>query len=300
MSTNIVELFGYDPQDQSPAARGARRETHCPFIGQPCVKQLRDSVLSGVCSLKPMRGTAVICCPIRLYAKEYAVLNNVAELAFGVGATLVPAGHVPIQKTTGKNGPTVVVFGKGWGGELSLPNRGDAGSYYVDWVLAKLDSSGDVEEFVAVEVQSIDTTGNYRDERDAYMNETAFLGKSTAGFNWENVNKRILPQLIYKGHVLRREELCKKGMFFVCPTQVYEKAMERLGGSLLQYSIQSGSLTFLWYELGQPAPAGEIRSLDMAGSFTTTVDQVATAFTSPSNLPPMGVYTKAIKRALGR
>ena len=43
---------------------------------------------------------------------------------------------------------------------------------------------------------------------------------SNAGMNWENVNKRILPQLIYKGHVLRREELCRKGLFFVCPKHV--------------------------------------------------------------------------------
>ncbi len=44
-----------------------------------------------------------------------------------------------------------------------------------------------------------------------------FTGYSKAGVNWENVSKRILPQLIYKGYVLRRERLCSKGLFFVCP-----------------------------------------------------------------------------------
>ena len=50
--------------------------------------------------------------------------------------------------------------------------------------------------------------------------------------NWENVNKRILPQIIYKGHVLRLEERCTKGLYFVCPKQVYSRIRERLGGNL--------------------------------------------------------------------
>ena len=123
-------------------------------------------------------------------------------------------------------------------------------------------------------------------------------GSSTAGFNWENVNKRILPQLIYKGHVLRRERLCSKGLFFVCPTQVYNKIKERLGNTLLEYQPQSGALSFMWYEPGDEAPPGHMRSLDLKGNFITTVDQVALAFTSPSNLPPSNVYENAIKKAL--
>ncbi len=96
----------------------------------------------------------------------------------------------------------------------------------MDWILALLSPEGTLQEFVAVEVQAIDTTGNYRAERDAHMNGQAFTGYSEAGVNWENVSKRILPQLIYKGHVLRRERLCKKGLFFVCPTPVYQKSVE--------------------------------------------------------------------------
>ena len=132
---------------------------------------------------------------------------------------------------TDDTGECVAVFGKRWGKELRLPTRGTSGSYFVDWVLAHVSAQGKLLSFVAVEVQSIDTTNNYRKERETYLREEAFVGKSTAGFNWENVNKRILPQIIYKGHVLRQEPLCQKGLFFVCPTPVYKKLSERLGGA---------------------------------------------------------------------
>jgi len=160
----------------------------------------------------------VICCPIRLYAKNYEILRDVARIAFGPALPLVPA--TAITKVSRR---CIAVFGKGWGKELRLPARGKRGGYFVDWVLAHLGRAGELIDFVAVEVQSIDTTGNYRQEREPYLKEKAFAGKSTAGFNWENVNKRILPQIIYKGHVLRQEPLCQKGLFFVCPAPVLRK-----------------------------------------------------------------------------
>ena len=108
----------------------------------------------------------------------------------------------------------------------------------------------------------------------------------------------ILPQLIYKGHVLRQEPLCQKGLFFVCPTPVYQKIRERLCGGLLPYPIQPDSLTFMWYDIGPEVPAGQKRDLSAIGHFTTTIDQVALAFTAPSNLPPAQVYENAIRASL--
>jgi hypothetical protein len=235
----------------------------------------------------------VICCPIRLYAEDYRILKDVALVAFGRPVPLVSSSSV-----SSHIGECIAVFGKRWGRELRLPSRGRGGSYFVDWVLAHLGRDGELLSFVAVEVQSIDTTGNYRAERSAYLREEDFAKASTAGFNWENVNKRILPQIIYKGHVLRQEPLCQKGLFFVCPTPVYAKIGERLGGGLRSYPIQPGSLTFMWYDVGPAVPVGRQRELLPGGLFTTTIDQVALAFTSPSNLPPAQVYENAIRASL--
>jgi len=295
MASRIIEFFGYSPEDRFPAATEARRNLQCPFLGRQCVKTLNDGLISGACTLKPSNGGPVICCPIRLYANNYEILRDVARIAFGPVIPLVPANAI-----TDQTGECVAVFGKGWGKELRLPTRGKSGAYFVDWVLARVSARGELINFVAVEVQSIDTTGNYRQERETYLREEAFPGKSTAGFNWENVNKRILPQIIYKGHVLRQEPLCQKGLFFVCPTPVYAKISERLGGGLRPYPIQPGSLTIMWYDIGPPVPAGSQRELVRVGQFTTTIDQVALAFTAPSNLPPAQVYEKAIRASLER
>lgn len=297
MASRIIEFFGFDPTDNSSEAANARRNKHCPFLNGQCLKTLSDRTISGACTLQPTRGNPVICCPIRLYANDYQILKDVARTAFGLEPSMHPgaqAKRAPVQSDRAR----VAVFGKQWGGELRLPTRGQTGGYYVDWVLAKLNDAGDLEEFVAIEVQSIDTTGNYREERDTYLRGQPFAGTSTAGFNWENVNKRILPQLIYKGNVLQRERMCKKGLFFVCPKPVYEKISERLGGGLLHYPPQTGSITFSWYDVGPSASQGHLRPLVHCGSFTTHVVQVATAFTSPTNLPEANVYEKAIKSVL--
>ena len=297
MASRIVELFGYAPTDNSAPARQARNELQCPFIGKTCQKTLSDKTISGVCTLKPIKSGPVICCPHRLYADNYRILHDVAETAFRGAVELVP-GNIAKTHTVPPGTIKVAVFGKRWGKELRLPNRGRTGGYFVDWVLARLGTEDVLEEFVAVEVQSIDTTGNYQAERDSYLRGERSPENSTAGFNWENVNKRILPQLIYKGHVLRRERLCKQGLYFVCPTPVYDKIKERLGGSLMSYDSQPGALSFLWYDIGTSVDNGNLRKLEKKGEFVTTVDQVATAFTSPSNLPARNVYEDAIRAAL--
>ncbi len=295
MASRIIEFFGYNPEDRSPAAVAARQNLQCPFLGRQCVKTLSDGLISGACALKPMNAGPVICCPIRLYANNYEILRDVARVSFGPVIPLVSGNAI-----TEQTGECVAVFGKGWGKELRLPTRGKSGAYFVDWVLAHIGAAGELINFVAVEVQSIDTTGNYRLERETYLKEEAFPGRSTAGFNWENVNKRILPQIIYKGHVLRQEPLCQKGLFFVCPTPVYNKISERLGGNLRPYPLQPGSLTIMWYDVGPEVEPGNIRPLVSVGHFTTTIDQVALAFTAPSNLPPPQVYENAIRASLER
>lgn len=295
MASNIIEFFGYSPHDQSHAAQQARATMQCPFLGTSCTKTLSDGSISGACTLKPKTSGPVICCPVRLYANNYQVLQDVAHQSFGLGIPLIVGNQLARFRANNPGQACIAVFGKRWGKELRLPSRNKkSGAYFVDWILAHVDSMGKLVSFVAVEVQSIDTTGNYQAERTAHLNNQPFPGSSTAGFNWENVNKRILPQIIYKGHVLRREPLCQKGLFFVCPTPVYKKIHERLGGNLTPIHQQAGSVTVMWYDIGPPVSAGQIRSLQHIGDFTTTVDQIALAFTAPSNLPPPRVYEQAI------
>lgn len=290
MGVRIHEFFGVQPG--TAGWHEATISKQCPFVGGTCRKQLHNSEPSGVCTLTALTDTSpVICCPYRLYAEDYLVLRKIADQAFGKGIQLLSPGSPLVR-----NQPAVRIFGKEVNGELRLPTVDGKGSYWVDWILALVDGVGQLQEFVAVEIQTIDTTGNYRKERQELLNGNSHPDHSgEAGFNWENVNKRILPQLIYKGHVLRRESLCRKGLFFVCPTKVYEKAMARLGGKLLSYTLQAGTITFQHYGLGK---TGSPLPLLSGKAFTTTVDQLAMAFSAPGNLPEQGVYEGALRTVL--
>jgi len=298
MALQVVEFFGFEPLDEQ--AQPFVADNMCPFTRTSCIKPNH-----GACSVRQTQGDPIICCPNRLYADNYTALNEIAIEVFGAESVLVTALAARNMKEKGElTGREVVAFGKGWGGELPLPRpkRNDgskSGAYYVDWILAKIGKTGLLQEFTALEVQTIDTTGSYREQSNAFFAGEEFSGWSKAGMNWENVNKRILPQLIYKGHVLRREARCSKGLFFICPEQVYEKIRHRLGNALHEYPVGPGTISFRSYELGALDPATNQRALVFNAQFTTTVDQVAMAFTAPMNLPDQNVYAAAINVALG-
>ena len=307
MALQVTEFFGFAPLD--PIARDEVDARRCPFVNSDCIKPNH-----GACSVQQFsEAEPVICCPNRMYAENFRILQEIAEEAFGAKVELVRSADVAARVADGSmTGNEVAVFGRYWGQELPLPRPpGVAGvasrKNYVDWILAKLNGGGDLAELTAIEVQTVDTTGSYGEQAREFFSGRAFRDKqgrnpgySKAGMNWENVNKRILPQIIYKGHVLRREAKCTKGLFFVCPKQVFGRIRDRLGGNLHTYHPSPGTITFRSYELGPAAPAGQQREMSLYDQFTTTVDQVAIAFTSPMNLPEQNVYEAAIKAALGR
>lgn len=305
MALQVTEFFGREP----PAGSGRVDvdAKQCPFIKNKCTKPEH-----GACSLKQSIGDAIIACPNRLYGENYKILTDIADRVFGFSSQLIKPSEVRIRaEGGGLKGNEVAVFGRQWGQELPLqrPQGQDpkkVRNYYVDWVLARVDNEGKLAEFTAVEVQTIDTTGNYNDQVDAFFANKTFTDSkgrkpgfsSKGGMNWENVNKRILPQLIYKGHLLRREQKCTKGLFFVCPKQVLQKVKERLGNSMQSYVIANSTITFRSYELGPLMPDSEFRPLVFVEEFITAVDEVARALTFPNNLPNMNIYEAAINLAL--
>ncbi len=299
MAGYISEFFGYRAEDISEQATTAAIRQICPFLGSQCTKVLsRDRVISGVCAVrqKSPGSPDVICCPNRIYAENYKMLHLVAQQAFGCDLGLY-SGRAAVEKAKEENG-AIAVFGHGWGGELRLPQRAGTGSYFVDWVLARLDGNGELTEFTAIEVQTIDTTGNYREARTALVKSREIVA-DTVGLNWENVSKRIIPQLIYKGQVLQREDLCKTGLFFVCPKAVYDRVLNRLGGKdrIPSFPTQPASIHFLAYDYIGEIVNGVITPLGILEEHCTTVYKVQEAFSS-MNLPEGNVYREAIRRSL--
>lgn len=306
MASRIVEFFGYKPLDPAAFPLAAAAPPQCPFVNDKCLKPRL-----GACSLQQTTSDPIIICPNRLYANNHAVLGDIAVQAFGAGVSLTRAAAIKVHKAAGTlTGNEVAVFGRYWGSELKIPQPKSSsddvtGGFSIDYVLARLNTAGEMVDFTAVEVQSIDTTDSYSDQSKAFFLQTPFIdakgnnpGWSGAGLNWANVSKRILPQLIYKGSVLRRERFCTKGLFFVVPTAVLNKIIGRLGGLPLEYPIATGTITFQAYDLGPDLGPGVHRDLIKGKTYTTTVEQVGYAFVSPVNLPTMGVYEDAIKKAL--
>lgn len=295
--SKIHEFFGYRSSDISEAALSTAARFECPFLFKKCTKLLKMGP-SGACALSNTQ-SSVICCPNRLYADNYLLLKRIALRAFGKPLNLY-AGRVAVEKAKLEDG-AIAVFGHEWGGELPLPNRKARGNYFMDWVLVRLDSHGQIEEFTAIEVQTIDTTGNYQACRQSLL-ENRTVTNVTAGFNWENVNKRIIPQIIYKGQVLQRESKCKTGLFFVCNKPVYDRVLERLGGKskLPAFPPQPAAITFVAYDYadtGEALPDGKILPLDVVEEHRTTVYKIQEAFSS-LDLPEADVYLRAIEKSL--
>jgi hypothetical protein len=303
MSGFISEFFGYRAEDNSTLAVQNVSRQVCPFLGSYCTKALGDRsnrTLSGVCSVRQVSAgsPSVICCPNRMYAENYKMLSTIAEKAFRVSLNLY-SGRLAVAKARQENG-AIAVFGHGWGGELPLPKRQGRGSYYVDWILARLDGAGELVEFTAIEVQTIDTTGSYKNARSALIDRQT-IEKDTVGLNWENVSKRIIPQIIYKGQVLQREELCRSGLYFVCPKPVFDRVIERLGGKerLPQFPTQPAAIHFVAYDYleNETVEDGKIRPLGIIEEYCTTVYKVQEAF-SAVDLPDQNVYRDAIMKSL--
>ena len=302
MAGTITEFFGYRAEDKSPVALKAAADKKCPFLGSACTKMLgRERTISGVCAIrqKTAGSPSVICCPNRIYAEEYKMLKTIAKNAFGEDLKLY-AGRAAVAKAK-REGGAIAVFGHGWGGELRLPQRQGTGSYFVDWVLARLDGEGELKEFTAIEVQTIDTTGKYSAAQKALKKDRTIVA-DTVGLNWENVSKRIIPQIIYKGQVLQREELCRTGLYFVCPTPIYKRVLNRLGGKdkIPTFPPQPAAIHFVAYDYVKPfgdVPKGSIVPLGVIEEHCTTVYKVQEAFSAVS-LPEGNVYGNAIKKCL--
>jgi hypothetical protein len=159
-------------------------------------------------------------------------------------------------------------------------------SMSLDWVLQlyEKDSGGRLiaKEFICVEIQSIDITGNYRNAWLDYMGMTDPAKcysptKSGHGLNWANVHKRLIPQLIRKGNIAGHAPRCR-GIFFILPDTVFKKFEEIMPNLKVQQSHQaSGGLTVVTYVLGSEV-YGQIRNLEKKRTVHYLVKDVAEEF----------------------
>lgn len=291
---DIVEIFGYSPDDTSKAARSLWTIGACPFIASPCTKTNHDSsIIYGTCSVTSPYGDCIIC-PNRLYADNARAIRNVAIDAFGADIPFLTYGEY--VKNRMKNETCIIALGMYSGREIKIGR-----SLSMDWVLAKIHKDC-LEEYTGIEIQSIDITGNYRDNWYAYKNisTTQVIPSSEHGLNWANVHKRLIPQIIRKSLIYSRSSYVKSGLYFVVPDIVYRKFEEIIGSDIPHASCNAPNvITVHTYTLGDPVEAGVQRALIKQRSLRFTMEEFSKRFISGPNLPQASELDMAIKRVLG-
>jgi len=292
---DIIEIFGYAPDDLTKASRSLWNLGACPFIDKACSKTNHDQTITyGTCSVTSSYGDRVIC-PNRLYENKYASLKKVAHDTFGDDAEfLTYEEFIPRRNHVSE---CIVALGQTSGKEVKLGT-----SLSMDWVLAKM-VNGKLIEYVGIEVQSIDITGNYRDNWYAYKNlsdSNAVIPQSGHGMNWANVHKRLIPQLIRKGLIYSRSEMVLSGLYFVLPEIVYKKFEDVIGADipLVQDKAQD-VLTVHTYELSDPVEHGQQRHIRLKRELRFRLEEFSRRFVTGANLPSSKDLDNAIRRVLG-
>ncbi len=290
MPATIQELFAYSATDTSLIAREARGSFTCPIIASKCNKNNDDGAEKfdpelngplGVCSVYnpnavgPSRVTCL--CPIRLYGTNFETLRGLAGDVLEEPA-LATYMYRDWQAAGRPDG--IVLVGKGSSGEV----RTEAGS--LDWI-ATCVRDGGIEKYAAIEAQAIDTTGNYRATRAALMKQQATIPRSGHGLNWENVNKRIIPQLLRKGMLLKKlsESEPAVGIGFLVDANVFSKFEARIASPMVD--DDGFNLVVHAYSLAATAPY-QVPTLVLNKSVHASVEQLADKFlavpASPSSI----------------
>ena len=170
----------------SKAAKEHREGELCRFNNKidRCTKDKANAPL-GVCSLN-YNGEIVTICPVR-FRENWIIAKDAANFFFG-----------------GQDNCTVVK-------EVRLRERTGKAAGNIDLVIAHHTLEGKVNDFGAVEIQSVYVSGNIRNPFEYYMESP----ENRATMDWtdrphyprpdflSSSRKRLIPQLLYKGQILR-------------------------------------------------------------------------------------------------
>ncbi|MBF9058760.1 hypothetical protein HKCCSP123_06145 [Rhodobacterales bacterium HKCCSP123] len=180
----------FDPCDAVGEVLGARARRgydpasdgfHCPYIGSRCPKRSQsvpDGEAYPVCTLwrskkgdrEPSRDLICVC-PKRFYQIDW--LKAVVEHCWPFSPPKNPIVATEVKM-------------KGFGN--------------VDFVIADQASDGSIGHFLSVELQAIDITGSAFPAYKALRANEVLPKRPVYNFNWDNVYKRYITQLIRKGY----------------------------------------------------------------------------------------------------
>ena len=219
----------------------------CPFHNSICTK--RSHSFSGpfpVCSIfRHRRGEEripIAVCPRRLYAAD--IYNDVIQYAW--------PGERPICPIT-----------------VHEIKMGEVGN--VDMVIADLtDDKKSVKNFVSIELQAIDITGTYEPAYTAIVLNQPLDRRPTYNFNYKNVQKRFITQLIDKGFFHHH---WGTKIIAVVQDVIYDNMKERI--NFTEVSIERSNVVFMQYSMVLvDTPDGKRYELKLRGVTGTTHNEL--------------------------
>lgn len=240
-------------------------EYRCPYIHVPCPKRSQKLPNNPypVCTLwrsqdddRTPENDLIFVCPKRFYARDF--LAEVIEHCW-------PEDNSP-------GNPRVAP-------EVKMDGFGN-----VDFVIADVGENGEINQFLSVELQAIDITGSVVPAYVGLLEGEYINRRPTYGFNWDNVYKRYITQLIRKGYFHHH---WGTKIVAVIPEQVYRYIKERADFLCTPLVRQRQvNIVFMTYRLeDDPDRPGEYRPA------LTTVEG-----TSHSNLQSAILYKDAPQR----
>ncbi len=180
-TNKVIELFGCSTRKEHDWAK-IIVDQHCPFASKRCFKVRKSDpeIAIGTCSVRyGTEARDIIICPNRFLERRQVFTDCL---------------HLLTQHEPGNELHIVP--------EVSIPG----GS--VDYFLLSA-KKGKVKDFVAIEFQTLDTTGTVWPERQRLVNELgitpsddASTSKKPFGMNWKMTAKTILVQLHHKVETL--------------------------------------------------------------------------------------------------
>jgi hypothetical protein len=181
----LSEIFGFPMYNESDRAMRYRKNKLCPFnnIVCSCTKNSIELPL-GICSINH-KNKPVIICPVR-FREDWKIMSETAAFIFDEAAIWTHLGEIKLKDKLGK----------------------PAGN--IDYVLVSYDDKGRIIDFGSLEVQAVYISGNLTGPFNAY------LENPIPDFRWPHAlkypnpdylsssRKRLLPQMIAKGSILRQ------------------------------------------------------------------------------------------------
>jgi hypothetical protein len=183
----LAEVFGFPIDNASSEAQRYRKNRLCPYNNRVanCTKDKASAPL-GVCSVFDGEENMAITCPVR-FRQDWLIAQDAADFFFPAEATWTSLTEVRLNDKHG----------------VSAGN--------IDIVLVAYDQHGNILDFGALEIQAVYISGNVRRPFEQYIRDPDGYGM----VEWarqsnrprpdylSSSRKRLVPQLIYKGGILK-------------------------------------------------------------------------------------------------